>query len=282
MAKNSRAWLLGTGVYPLKVHYASIGANFDERVAEAAGWIAAAGLAAVETFADSPEQMRAHADAFRSAGLLMPSAYVNARLHEADWRDRADTTLKLAEHAREILGAGILTLNPEPIQWGQPLDKTDAELRVQTGALRYLCDELKSRGITLAYHTHDPEMRQGAREFHHMMLSTADKPMRWCLDTHWIYRGCGNSDLAVEDAVKLYGQRITAMHLRQSVGGVWSEVFGPGDLAHHHWLSAIKSHPRAESVPIYLEQAAETGTPVTLDFPERLRRSADYLKSLLP
>ena len=59
--------------------------------------------------------------------------------------------------------------------------------------------------------------------------STMAKPgrdvgMKLCLDTHWIYRGAGNSNVALFDILKLYGDRVVSLHLRQSVGGVWSET----------------------------------------------------------
>lgn len=85
-------------------------------------------------------------------------------------------------------------------------------------------------GITLAYHNHDAEMREGAREFHHMLTGTNPENVKLCLDAHWIYRGAGNSQFALFDIVELYCDRIVERHLRQSHDGIWSEVFGAGDI----------------------------------------------------
>lgn len=281
MAKATKAAvLIGLGVYPLRQHYEAAGSTLDANLDEAFGWVAGAGLMCVETFAESPGQIKSHGEAMRKAGLTGPSVYVNSRLHEDDWKVKADAVVELAKVAKaELPGCVAVTTNPEPIRWGSSEDKSDEQLRTQAGALRYLHDTLARLGIGLYYHTHDPEMRQGAREFHHCMLSTADKPMRWCLDTHWIYRGCGNSNVAVEDAVKLYGRRIAAMHLRQSKGGVWTETFGDGDVDARSWLSIAKLG--GFTGPIYLEQAVEAGTPTTLPMPERLKASAAELKRLL-
>ena len=138
---------------------------------------------------------------------------------------------------------------------------------------------LKELGMTLAYHNHDPEMRASAREFHHMMAGTDPALVKLCLDAHWIYRGAGNSQVALFDIVKLYGARVAELHLRQSRGGVWAEDFGEGDLDYPRLaaaLRALKLHPH-----VVLEQAVEQGTPKTLDPVEAHRRSAAYARPLL-
>ena len=84
--------------------------------------------------------------------------------------------------------------------------------------------------MVLAYHNHDAEMREGAREFHHMLTGTDPANVKLCLDAHWIYRGSGNSQVALFDIVEIYVDRIVELHLRQSHDGIWSEVFGEGDI----------------------------------------------------
>lgn len=281
MAKNTHAFpLLGTQVYPLMQHYESLGSTLAENLDEALGWIAAAGLNCVEGIAGSEAELKAFAAAAGKHALATPSVYLNARLHEAEtWRAKADDVVTLGKAAKSLLSISILTLNPEPVKWGSPEDKDDAQLRIQAGALRYLHDVLANHGITLACHAHDPEMRASAREFHHNLLATADKPMKWCLDTHWIYRGCGNSNVALEDIIKLYGTRTACVHLRQSIGGVWSEVFGAGDVESRSWLTLLRA--LRFTGPIYLEQARESGTVLTESLPERLTKSAANLRELL-
>jgi len=82
-------------------------------------------------------------------------------------------------------------------------------------------------GLTLSYHNHDIELRNAAREFHHMMVGTDPAYVTLCLDAHWIYRGAGNSAVALFDVLKLYGPRITELHLRQSKDNIWTETFRP-------------------------------------------------------
>ena len=69
----------------------------------------------------------------------------------------------------------------------------------QAEALDKLGARLKQMRLILAYHNHDAELRNAAREFHHMMLGTDPALVTLCLDAHWIYRGAGNSAVALFD-----------------------------------------------------------------------------------
>ena len=78
------------------------------------------------------------------------------------------------------------------------------------------------------------------------------------------------------DVVRLYGARITELHLRQSVNGVWSEALGDGDvdypaLGKRLLEIGVKPH-------LVLEQAPEKGTPETMDAVESHRRSLEYAR----
>jgi inosose dehydratase len=121
-------------------------------------------------------------------------------------------------------------------------------------------------------------LREAAREFHHMMAGTDPRYVTLCLDAHWIYRGAGNSSVALFDIVKLYGARITELHLRQSVKGTWTEAFGEGDIdyaALARELRALKLKPL-----LVMEQAVESGSPKTMTAAEAHRRSAAYARRL--
>ncbi|UCG58019.1 MAG: hypothetical protein JSU70_00655, partial [Phycisphaerales bacterium] len=104
------------------------------------------------------------------------------------------------------------------------------------------------------------------------------KHVTLCLDAHWIYRGSGNSAVAVFDILRLYGSRITELHLRQSKDGVWTETMGEGDidyveLAEYLLSIGVKPH-------IVLEQAAEQGTPKTMGTVQAFRRSSRYTRDV--
>ena len=111
-----------------------------------------------------------------------------------------------------------------------------------------------------------------------MMLGTDPKNVTLCLDAHWVYRGSGNSQIALFDILNLYGPRVTELHLRQSRNGVWTEVFGPGDidyprLAGHLLKIGVKPL-------LVLEQAIEDGSPNTVKPVEAFTRSVQYARQV--
>jgi inosose dehydratase len=236
------------------------------------------GITGYEPLIESAKDVAVLAPLLKKYGLQMKSLYVNSVLHKPEETERSINTVIAIAEAAKPLGVDIIVTNPSPIRWGGPEDKTDTQLEIQAAALQKLGKELRQRNITLAYHTHDPEMRNAAREFHHMMLHTDPKDVSFCLDAHWIYRGSGNSQVALFDIVRLYGKRITELHLRQSEGGVWTEVFGKGDIDYQRLakeLQAIKVRPH-----LVLEQAVEKGSPNTLNAIDAHRQSLTYANDL--
>ena len=221
-----------------------------------------AGLTAYEPSFNTADDVKKLAPYLSKYKLSMPSLYVNSSLHRADEAQKSiDSVLAIADAAKP-LGAHIIVTNPNPIKWGSDDDKTDADLVEQAKNLDRLGAELRKRGITLAYHTHAPEHRQAAREFHHMLLSTDPKNVSLCLDAHWVYRGSGNSQVALFDVVKLYGKRIVEVHIRQSKDGIWQETFGEGDIDYRRLATDLKT---LEIRPnLVLEQCLEKGSPNTM------------------
>ncbi len=269
---------LSGNVYMLQVYYGREGKQFGADLDADLQELAACGLDGLEPILESPEDADRFGSALRKAGLQMRSAYVNTTLHRMpEAQQSIERVLAIADRARRY-GTRILVTNPNPIQWGAPLDKSDAELETQANALNTLGKALEARGLKLAYHNHDMELRQAARELHHMMCGTDPRYVKLCLDAHWIYRGSGNSSVAVFDFIKLYGKRIVEVHIRQSRGGIWSEVFGDGDL---DWTAIVSELRRVRVRPhLVLEQAVEQGTPATLGAVEAISRSARTARQL--
>jgi inosose dehydratase len=268
---------IGTGIYPLLVALGG-GEALDARLDEMLAAHAAAGLRAWEPFALDAGPAAKLGGALKRHGMVLPSYYANARLHDEGWRASVDEVLRQAEGMR-ALGAHLVVSNPEPIRWGGPENKSDAELKRQADALNVLGRRLAPLGIKVAYHFHDPEFRCGAREVHHMMMRTDPAVVGLCFDTHWAYRGCGDSQEAMFDLLERYADRVVSYHLRQSSGGVWTEAFGAGDIDYTRWAAFVKA--RGWSGPVHLEQAWETGTPRTGDILAAQAQSAAYLRSLL-
>jgi inosose dehydratase len=269
---------IGMGAYPWMQQYGRE-TPFPVNEPEAMTRTAACGFALWEGFLPATEADAATLTAAAErTGLRCVSSYTNARLHIPQWTETVENVLTQVERLQP-LGLEILVVNPEPIAWGSAADKSDDELRTQAVALQTLAERLAAIGVRLAYHTHDPEMRQAAREFHHMLRATDPATVGLCLDSHWIYRGAGNSSVALEDIVGMYGERIISLHLRQSNNGVWSETFtADGDIDYGGLAERLRGF--GFSGPVILEQARENGTPSTLPFDDAVRQSYAALAHL--
>jgi inosose dehydratase len=238
------------------------------------GEFAKSGIVGYEPSVQKPEDLARLAPLLRKHKLEMRSVYVGCTLHTE--KEAAQSLQQVAAIARVArpLGVKIFVTNPSPIRWGGAENKTDAQLQLQAAYLDKMGAALRQQGITLAYHNHDVEMRHGAREFHHMMLATDPENVSLCLEVHWLYRGAGNSQLAMFDVLRLYGRRVAELHLRQSKSGVWTETFGEGDIDYNRLakeLSALKLRPH-----LVLEQCIEKESPNTLDAVAAHRQDVQY------
>ena len=222
--------------------------------------IASTGIMGYEPIIQKTEEFEGLGERLKKHGLEMRSLYVNSTLHEAAQADASiQEVLAIAKEARKI-GTSIIVTNPSPIRWGGPEDKNDAQLTCQAKAMDELGTELKKLGVTLAYHNHDAELRQGGREFHHMLTATNQENVKLCLDSHWVFRGCGDSQVALFDAVTHYIDRIVELHLRQSESGVWTEAFSmQGDIDYRRLFHLLDEK---QIKPHYvLEQSIEAKSP---------------------
>ena len=269
---------LGCQVYPWSQIYARQNKRVEEHLDEVLETVKRCGASAWEPFLPgSVTAARALGEQVKRHGLSMPSVYANVRLLEADWVNRVEATLEAARWVKEA-GARILVVNPEPISWGQPLDKDDAQLASQASAMQALGVGLNAQGQRLAYHIHAPEMRRNARELNHTLDNTKPQTVGLCLDSHWIYRGAGDSQAALDSVVEKHHARIVSLHLRQSRGGTWSEFFGPGDLSHERLVRTLQAMDFAG--PLVLEQAIEDKTPVTMEPEAAFKKSVQYARAL--
>lgn len=255
---------IATNTYPWGTFARREGKKYPPHGDELLGAIASAGIDGYEASFLKPEEFDGLGARLRAYGLEMRSLYVNSTLHDAAQADASiESVLAVARRAAE-LGTRIVVTNPSPIKWGGPENKTDEKLIFQGRALDRLGAELRKLGMVLAYHNHDIELRHGAREFHHMLTATDPEYVKFCLDAHWVFRGCGDSQVALFDVIEHYGDRIVELHLRQSIGGKWSEVFtAEGDIDYARlaeWLKGRGLRPQ-----LSLEQAVEKGSPETMD-----------------
>ncbi|GAA0877087.1 hypothetical protein GCM10009119_00550 [Algoriphagus jejuensis] len=222
------------------------------------------GLKAFEPGIENIEMLKKLIPAMQDIQIALPSLYTNSVLHEeAEVRSSIQSILAIAETAVEY-GCDIIVTNPSPIDWNNPKNKTDAQLVTQSKAMNQLGKELKDRGIKLAYHTHDMELKAGAREIHHTLQNTDPDYVGFCFDTHWVYRGSDNSQLPVFDILKMYADRIIELHLRQSAGGIWKETFtAAGDIDYTEFFAKLKETKHKPLLVI--EQCLEQNSPNSLD-----------------
>ncbi len=269
---------LACNQYPWTVFYRRENRDFSQELDKGLGELAASRLDGYEPLANNPQEIEQVAPLLKKHSLEMRSLYVNSVLHERDKAEASiEAVLAIARKAKEI-GTHIIVTNPSPIRWGGPENKNDVQLKLQAASLEKLGRRLKQMGLVLSYHNHDIELRNAAREFHHMMVGTDPAYVSLCLDAHWIYRGAGNSQVALFDVLKLYGPRITELHLRQSKDGVWTEAFGEGDIDY----GAVAKHLLEMNVRphIVLEQAVEAGSPKTMTIVEAFTKSSQYARQV--
>ncbi|WP_353717996.1 sugar phosphate isomerase/epimerase [Dyadobacter sp. 676] len=276
--QNAGPYPLSCNQYSWITFYARDGKDWGKDLDASLAEFASTGLKAYEpafnTAAEVPELL----PVLKKYQLAMPSVYVNTSLHEAAEASKSiESVLAIAEALKPV-DTKIIVTNPNPIQWGSDKNKTDGQLTEQAGNLDKLGAELRKRGMALAYHTHDVELRAAAREFHHMLLATDPKNVSLCLDVHWVYRGSGNSEVALFDIVKLYGKRIAELHLRQSKGGIWQETFTEGDIDYPKLAQMLDS--MGVKPHLVLEQCLEKTSPKTMDGVQAHKEDLVYVKKV--
>ena len=271
---------IATNVYPWITFARRKGEKLKLHTDELLSQMASAGVQGYEPIVNSPDEFSGLGERLEKHSLEMRSLYVNSTLHdESKAEESIASVIAIAEGARK-LGTSIIVTNPSPIRWGGEENKSDQQLRFQAKSLDQLGAKLREMGVHLAYHNHDIELRNGAREFHHMLTATSPENVKFCLDAHWVFRGCGNSEVAVFDALANYGDRIVELHLRQSQDGIWTEDYSlEGDIDYVKLISQL--HENGNQPHLVLEQAVEKETPDTMDVVQAHRAGQEALSSFL-
>ena len=255
---------LSTNVYPWMTFYRREGVEFEADLARAISEVKKSGADHYEPNLKSLEFVDTLSNELQKQGVGMQSVYVNSDLWDKEKAKASmDWVMSVVEKAKKRMGTQVVVTNPSPIQWGSPENKNDEQLAVQRDALEALGKAIQAEGMHLAYHFHDPEFREGAREVHHMLAATDPRYVKLCLDSHWAFRGAGDSNVALFDIIRLYGDRIVELHIRQSKGGIWTEAFGDGDIDHDRLTKELVK--LGVSPVVTMEQAVETKTPHTMN-----------------
>ncbi|MGL6194269.1 MAG: sugar phosphate isomerase/epimerase family protein [Thermoguttaceae bacterium] len=211
--------------------------------------------------------------ALKKNKMEMRSIYMSANLHDKDAADaEMERVIKAAKKAAEY-GTKVVVINPAAKD-----GKTDDELILQSKNMNKLGEQLRKHGVKLAFHYHTSELGFAAREFHHLLCGTEPENLGLCFDVHWSYRASGNSAVSAYDHAKLYGDRVVELHLRQSKDGVWTELFGDGDI-NYKWVADYIAK-LGKKPHIVLEQAAENGTPNTMKTDEVFKKSVATVRDM--
>jgi inosose dehydratase len=111
------------------------------------------------------------------------------------------------------------------------------------------------------------------------LQNTDPENVAFCFDTHWVYRGSENSELAVFDILKMYGDRIVELHLRQSTNGIWNETFSaPGDIDYTAFAKQLKK--KSIRPHLVIEQCLESKTPRKMDVVTAHQKDLMVVKNL--
>lgn len=261
---------IGTNVYGWKQIALREEREYDRPRAMADA--AAAGVTGWEDLFRSPDAVAQVVADAKAAGLEMRSAYVCGSFHTAE-RAKMSTDTAL-EIVGTLIPCGVTKFisNPDPLPGGAL--KSDDALRLQRDAFELLGHRVKEMGAELLYHAHEPEMLGSAREYHHMLAATDPEAVGLCLDVHWVWRGAGNSMVALEDIIRLYAGRVSELHLRQSHDGIWAESVEDGDLDLVRVAELL--FERDVKALVVLEHAYEKDTPVTRETIEAHAASRSY------
>jgi sugar phosphate isomerase/epimerase len=204
--------------------------------------------------------------------IACPIAYNGGVMHEEAAAEKTiATTLEVAGGLKSV-GGEIISFNPSPKPKGAL--KTDDELAIQARAVNLLGQCLQSRGMKLYVHHHDPEMKEGAREWRHLLRNTDPKLMSVCMDTDWVMRGGQN----VLELLEECRGRLGSLHLRNSRDNVWLESLDAGQVDYPAVAAWLKQNGFTGYLVVELYYAKET--KVTRSVEENLRLSRLYAEKI--
>jgi inosose dehydratase len=258
--------------YPWMKYFQRDGKKFGQDWDASIRAMQEAGLDGFEAMIRSPEQFETLKPHLEEYGIELRSIYHGCKMDTPETAEETYQRIMAIAEAGNPLGLEIIVVNMSEH------DKSDQRLRCQAKALDRIGAALREKGMKLAVHFHTPELEHAAREFRHNLVGTDPQNVGLCFDTHWIYRGSDDSEVAVFDVMKLFGDRVVELHLRQSKDGIWTETFGPGDIDYVRLAEYFKEkgyHPH-----IVLEQAPEGETPKTMNAVEALGQSAEYVREI--
>ena len=268
-------WPVAMQMYCWSQHFAKSKQRLEDNLDEALRETASAGFKVVETrlsAASTPEAAAAFKALLDKHGLKACALFHGGIYHERSAAEKVVAqTVEFARAARSV-GIQAIDVNPQP-KPGKAL-KTEEELKIQCEYLNQVGRALKGLGLEFWVHNHDPEALSNAREIRMDCELTDPALVHLCLDTHWVLRG-GVEPLPL---LREVAPRVKALHLRNSVNGVWSESLGDGDIDHRAMCRLLKEV--GFTGWLIAELAYEAKTIQTRSLTEDLRLSRDYVRQV--
>ncbi|MDA4130481.1 MAG: sugar phosphate isomerase/epimerase [Thaumarchaeota archaeon] len=200
--------------------------------------------------------------------LQMPVAYANSTLHDSKISEKSiETFLALTRQAIDS-GVRYLDINPEPSE----NEKSAKEISWETASIDTLSRKLKDLGALITIHYHDEMMRRDAMELIHILENTDPDLVKLTLDFHWAFRA-GIDPLELLDR---YSSRVVALHLRNSVNGVWIEALQDGDVDYKK-VATMLNAVNWQGL-IVVELANEKGMNKNHSIEDNHKSSREYVK----
>ena len=263
--------------YTVSTFYAREGIDLMQNLDKCFAELKAAGVAGFEAMAGQPGDLDIYIDAHKKQDMQMRSIYTSPNLHD-EGTDAAEVKrmIAIAERAKSA-GTKVVVANT-----AAKGGKTDAELIRQNKNLDVIGAALREMGMKLSMHYHTTELEFAAREFHSFMCDTDPANVSLCFDVHWSFRASGNSAVSAYNHAKLYGNRVSELHLRQSQGGTWTETFvTKADIDYDTVMAILRADKGFPAdCHVVLEQAPEGGTPKTLKPLEIFKQSVETVKTM--
>ena len=261
---------IACNAYSVKNILSRDGIDYDKDLGKAFDVLKSVGIDGLEPTVGGPDDLDRYATPLKDRAMNMRTLYVGVNLHDADKAEAEVQRIAAIAEKAVSLGVETVVFNPAAKK-----GKSDEELIRQSEQVNTLGERLRKIGARLAFHYHTTELEFAAREFYHLLLRTDPANMGLCFEMQWSYRASANSAVAVFDHLRLFRDRVSVLHLRQSRNGIWSECFGDGDIDTPRIARELR---QAGLKPqLVLEQASENGTPRDLSGVEVLRRSVGYI-----
>jgi inosose dehydratase len=210
--------------------------------------------------------------AVKKYNVQVPIVYFGGPMHDKE--ASVNTYQKAVALTERVRRFGVKAINTNPAPKPRRAAKTTGEMRIEADCLNRIATTLAKANMNLFLHHHDAEMQNAAAEFKYLALKTDASLVKLCIDTHWAFRG-GEKPMNI---LKIAGNRVASLHLRNSHKGIWSETLGDGDVDYR----AVAKYLKTARLKPYLvvELAYDPSTQVTRDLAANLKLAREYAEKV--